>query len=181
MSKRIIQVTAMLLIVVFLSFSSISCYGSFTLTKKLYKWNGSLENKFLSSAVMWVMFIIPVYGVTGFIDFVILNLIEFWTGENPVTMSAGDIEVQYVEKDGKQYKITATKNRFDIQEQGTDRVVSLVYQESDMGWYVESEKGMIKVAEFSDENARTLSLIFPNNNRMMVDLNTHPDPLTYQD
>ena len=70
MSKRFIQVVAMLLVVLFLSFSSMSCYGSFNLVKKLYQWNGSLDNKYASSAVMWIMFIIPVYGVATFIDFV---------------------------------------------------------------------------------------------------------------
>ena len=142
----------MLLVVIFVSFSSISCYGNFSLVKKLYNWNGTIENKFAKSAATWIMFIIPVYGVAGFIDFVILNVIEFWSGENPVTMSAGDKEVQYVEKDGKTYQITATKNRFDIVEQGKDNPVSLIYQESDMSWYVESGQERIKVAEFSGEN-----------------------------
>ena len=180
MSKRILKLTALLLIVIFVSFSSISCYGNFSLVKKLYKWNGTIENKFAKSAATWIMFIIPVYGVAGFIDFVILNLIEFWSGENPVTMSAGDKEVQFVEKDGKTYQITATKNRFDIVEQGKDNPVSLIYQESDQAWYVESQNGMVKVAEFTDENAETLSLIFPNQRTMTVNLNDHPEPLNYQ-
>jgi hypothetical protein len=180
MSKRFIQLTAMLLVVLFLSFSSISCYGNFSLVKKLYKWNGTIENKFAKSAATWIMFIIPVYGVAGFIDFVILNLIEFWSGENPVTMSAGDKEVQYVEKDGKTYHITATKNRFDIREEGTDKTVSLVYLETDQSWYMESGQERIKVAEFSGENADQLSLFFPNDRSMTVDLNTHPDPMNFQ-
>lgn len=180
MSKKIIQVTAMLLVLIFVSFSSISCYGNFSLVKKLYKWNGTVENKFARSAFTWVMFIIPVYGVAGFIDFVILNLIEFWSGENPVTMSAGEKEVQYVEKDGKTYRITATQNRFDIVEQGENRSISLVYLEDEKAWYVESQDGLVKVAEFSDKNAETLSLIFPNQRTMTVNLKDHPEPMNYQ-
>jgi hypothetical protein len=180
MSKKIIQVTAMVLVMVFLSVSSISCYGNFSLVKKLYKWNGTVENKFMRSAFTWVMFIIPVYGVAGFIDFFILNLIEFWSGENPVTMSAGDKEVQYVEKDGKTYQITATQNRFDIVEQGENRSISLIYQESDNAWYVESRDGLVKVAEYTDESTETLSLIFPNQRIMTVNLKTHPEPMNYQ-
>jgi hypothetical protein len=180
MSKGILKLTALLLVVIFVSFSSISCYGNFSLVKKLYIWNGTIENKFAKSAATWIMFIIPVYGVAGFIDFVILNVIEFWSGENPVTMSAGVKEVQYVEKDGKTYQITATKNRFDIVEQGKDNQVSLIYQESDMSWYVESGQERIKVAEFSGENADQLSLFFPNDRSMTVDLNTNPDPMNFQ-
>jgi hypothetical protein len=62
------------------------CYGKFALTKKLYDWNGSFGNKFLSTVIMWVFMIIPVYGVCTFIDGFVLNLIEFWTGSNPLAM-----------------------------------------------------------------------------------------------
>ncbi len=60
------------------------CYGKFALTRKLYDWNGSLGNKFVNTLVMWVLMIIPVYGVVTFIDGFILNLIEFWSGSNPL-------------------------------------------------------------------------------------------------
>ena len=114
MRNKFIKVTAMVLILVFLSFSTFSCYGNFSLVKKLYQWNGSLGSKFVNSAVAWLLIIIPVYGVAGFIDFVILNVLEYWTGENPVKMSAGETDTQIVSKDGKEYQITASKNRFDI-------------------------------------------------------------------
>lgn len=60
------------------------CYGKFSLVRKLYEWNGSFDNKYLVSILMWAMMIIPVYGIASFADFVVLNLIEFWTGTNPV-------------------------------------------------------------------------------------------------
>lgn len=63
---------------------STGCYGKFALTRKLYEWNGSFGNKFVSSLIMWIFLIIPVYGVCGFVDFVVLNLIEFWSGSNPM-------------------------------------------------------------------------------------------------
>lgn len=64
--------------------SASGCYGQFALTRKLYTWNGSFGSKFLSTLLMWVMMIIPVYEVVGLIDLWILNLIEFWTGSNPL-------------------------------------------------------------------------------------------------
>jgi len=62
------------------------CYGQFALTRKLYEWNGSLGNKFLNTVVMWAFLIIPVYEVCSFVDLVVLNLIEFWTGTNPMAV-----------------------------------------------------------------------------------------------
>jgi hypothetical protein len=65
------------------------CYGSFGLTKKIYKWNGSLGNKFLNTVVMWAFLIIPVYQLASLGDLIIFNLIEFWTGSNPVADANG--------------------------------------------------------------------------------------------
>ncbi len=64
------------------------CYGKFALTKKLHGWNGTLGNKFVNTFVFWLFLIIPVYGVCTFVDGVILNLIEFWTGQNPMASMA---------------------------------------------------------------------------------------------
>ena len=63
------------------------CYGSFELVKKVHKFNGTLGNKFVNELGFLVMNIIPVYGVAAFIDAVVLNSIEFWTGKNPSTSS----------------------------------------------------------------------------------------------
>lgn len=66
------------------------CYGSFSLTKKLYDFNGSLGNKWVKSG--FVFFLGWTYGITGTIDAVIFNLIEFWTGSNPVVAKDGSFE-----------------------------------------------------------------------------------------
>ncbi|MBW6505054.1 DUF3332 family protein [bacterium] len=58
------------------------CFGKFQLTRKLYDINQSIDEKYVRSAATWV-FVIP-YAVTGLLDFVIFNVIEFWSGENPV-------------------------------------------------------------------------------------------------
>lgn len=66
------------------------CYGSFSLTKKLYNFNGSLGNKWVKSG--FVFFLGFVYGLTGMVDAAILNLIEFWTGSNPIAAKDGHFE-----------------------------------------------------------------------------------------
>lgn len=59
------------------------CYGSFGLTKKVYEFNGSLGNKWINSLFTFIAGGL-VYGIAGTADVVIFNLIEFWTGSNPV-------------------------------------------------------------------------------------------------
>jgi hypothetical protein len=67
------------------------CYGSFELVKKVYKFNGTLGNKFVNELGFLVMTIVPVYSVAGFIDVVVLNSIEFWSGKNPATASTDKV------------------------------------------------------------------------------------------
>jgi hypothetical protein len=61
---------------------SAGCFGKFQLTRKLYDVNQSIDEKYIRSVVTWI-FVIP-YALTGILDFVVFNVIEFWTGENPV-------------------------------------------------------------------------------------------------
>ena len=64
------------------------CWGSFSLTGKVYDWNGSFGSKWASWAVFLVFIILPVYGALLFIDAIVLNTIEFFSGNNPVKRSA---------------------------------------------------------------------------------------------
>ncbi len=48
---------------------------------------------------------IPVYGVSLFVDGLIINTIEFWTGSNPV--ASGDT---YMDKDAQGNTVSAVKN-----------------------------------------------------------------------
>ena len=68
---------------------SSACYGSFNLTRKTWMFNRDVsKNKFAREVVFLAMNIVPVYGIATFIDAVIINSVEFWTGENPVKMAS---------------------------------------------------------------------------------------------
>lgn len=168
MNKRAIS----LLAAAVLAFASTpvlqGCYGNFALTKKVYKWNGTLGNKWINSIIMVGLTIIPVYQVSMFIDGVILNVVQFWTGSNPVAMRPGEKEVQTVAVNGKTYTLTATQNRMEIalQEPGV-KPVQLNYDPDQQAWLVVTEVGSKKVAQhdgnelilfLADGSRRTLSL-----------------------
>jgi len=58
------------------------CYGTFPLTSAVYRFNGKVPGGgFFQSIVMIIFVIIPVYGVCMFVDAIVFNLIEFWSGE----------------------------------------------------------------------------------------------------
>ncbi|WP_407443156.1 DUF3332 family protein [Fibrobacter sp.] len=81
------------------------CYGSYACFHKLHKWNGTLGNKWLNSIVHFGLNIIPVYGIAFFVDWLVLNTVEFWTGSNP--LAAGD---SYFEQDDQGNSVAAVKN-----------------------------------------------------------------------
>lgn len=81
MRKRACRKAALLLAAV-LAASSAGCFGKFQLTRTLYDINRSVEDQYVRSAVTWA-FVIP-YGFASFIDFAVFNVVEFWTGENPM-------------------------------------------------------------------------------------------------
>lgn len=66
------------------------CFGRFQLTRSVYDLNRSVSDKYLRSAVTWLFVIAPVYGVAALLDFVVFNLVEFWSGENPVVGGAAE-------------------------------------------------------------------------------------------
>lgn len=68
------------------------CFGKFTLVRGLYDFNKQVEDKFIRSVVFDVMVILPVYSIAGLVDWAVLNVIEFWTGKNPVVIKITELD-----------------------------------------------------------------------------------------
>ena len=69
------------------------CFGSFNLTRQLYGWNKDVsKEKFVRELVFLGLNVVPVYGIAAFIDAIVANTVEFWTGENPISMT-GSVKV----------------------------------------------------------------------------------------
>lgn len=62
--------------------SMVGCYGRFPVTNAVYKWNGEVtDNHVVNSVIMVVLAIIPVYEITILVDALVINSIEFWSGD----------------------------------------------------------------------------------------------------
>ncbi len=69
-----------------------SCIGSFGLFNKVRDWNeGISDNKFVNELIFLALYIVPIYEISLFVDVVVLNSVEFWTGDNPIA-NAGDVK-----------------------------------------------------------------------------------------
>src|SRR5690606_18162245 len=137
-----------------MSFLFTSCLGSFSAWNNLRDWNeDATDNKFVNNAIFWGLNIIPVYGLFYLGDVVIFNLIEFWSGDNPIGMNEGEVQEQIVEKNGIQYALTATKNQMKIKVLSGEREgneLTLVYEPADKSWNAVKDGEKIKLTSYEE-------------------------------
>ena len=93
------------------SFLCSSCIGSFSLFNKYEKWQCNMtSNKYVNGIVGLILQPI-VGGVCLFLDAVVLNTIEFWTGSNPMALN----KVQTVKgQDGRYYAVKTLKDGYEV-------------------------------------------------------------------
>jgi hypothetical protein len=93
------------------SFLCSSCIGSFSLFNKYEKWQCNMtSNKYVNGIVGLILQ--PIVGsVCLFVDAVVLNTIEFWTGSNPMALN----KVQTVKgQDGRYYAVKTLKDGYEV-------------------------------------------------------------------
>ncbi|MGO8703455.1 MAG: DUF3332 family protein [Candidatus Brocadiia bacterium] len=84
---RLIRLVACIVLIALLPMA-MGCYGSFPITHTIYKFNGEVTRfRLVHTIVFWVFIIIPVYWIGILADAIVLNLIEFWTGESATVSS----------------------------------------------------------------------------------------------
>lgn len=150
--KKTFKFTALLLAATIM-FSS--CMGSFQLTNKMYDINKNIGNKWVNELVFLVCCILPVYDITLFVDAVVLNSIEFWSGKKALA-NAGEKKV-VKNNEGKNVEITAMENGYNL----TDGVSSmnLVFDEETQIWSAEYNNQTTQLMKFVDENNAQLFLL----------------------
>ncbi len=142
-----------------------SCIGSFGLFNKVLTWNKSVGDKWVNELVFLACNIVPVYSIAIFVDMVVLNSIEFWTGSNPVA----DVKVQQIEgKDGL-YTVETSKDGHKITKEETGEIVYFNFNEAEKLWSVEAngeEAPLMKVV-----NDQEVVMFLPDGSEMQVSLN----------
>lgn len=141
------------------------CFGSFSLTGKMYSWNNSLGDKLIKTIVMYAFNIVPVYPACVFIDVVVLNLIEFWTGSNPVAFESSQDTHKQFTNNGKIYDVTMGNRMVTIKEtKGPDagKQITLNYKKNSAAWYLTANGTTQMVASFDPKPLNTVNLYYPD-------------------
>ena len=142
-----------------------SCIGSFNLFHKLLAWNKTVGDKWVNELVFLVCCIVPVYPVAWFLDVVILNSIEFWTGENPTA----DVQVKDIETENGKFTITTDANGHKIQKAGSDEIVEFRFNAETNSWDLVSMEETIPLFQFVD--GEQVLAYLADGSTMTVDLN----------
>ena len=103
MKKKFLAPSLALLLLSSVCFQS--CIGSFSLTNKVLTWNRNVNNKFVNELVFFVFWVLPVYEVTAAADLLVINSIEFWSGNKPLEASNKVIDTDH----GKYFIATSEK------------------------------------------------------------------------
>lgn len=131
-----------------------SCIGSFGLTCKLKNWNDNLGNKWVNELVFFGLGCFGIYGLAAFADALVLNSIEFWTGNNPVAASG---ESKIVKNSaGEDVQVTAMENGYNLS--CGNEEMQLIYNEAEMTWNAVYNNQSTEIVKFIDGNNALLSL-----------------------
>lgn len=149
-----------------LALTTSSCIGSFGLFKKLRTWNSQIGSKFVNELVFVAFWIVPVYEVAFLADILVINSIEFWSGNNPVHAQAGSKVIEG--KDGK-YLAKWDETGYEITSLNDGRKVWLDYDKQKDSWSLRGHDGKhYELVTFLDENHVSMPAL--DGSRQVVEL-----------
>lgn len=122
-----------------------ACYGPFNLTQRYWHWNGHVtENKWANEGIFLLSCIIPVYAVTTFVDVIVLNSVEFWTGKNWVDAPSSGGKATGKLDDHHSYsleRLSATQIKAEVFEDGKLVSTRIIDQGSGVNSVLRDENG----------------------------------------
>ena len=150
--KKTFKLSALLLAATIM-FSS--CIGSFRLTNKIKDWNSNVSNKWVNEVIFLAFHIVPVYEVAMFVDAIVLNSIEFWTGKS-ADVKVGNTKV-VKNSQGQDVEITAMENGYMLS--NGEQSMNLLFDEESQIWSAEYNNQTTQLMKMVDGNNAQLFLL----------------------
>ena len=133
-----------------------SCIGSFSLFNQYAEWQREMsDNKYINAIVGF--FLMPIVGSFCLMaDSLVLNTIEFGTGDNPVASNVGKTQ-KVMGEDGRLYAVKTLRNGYKITSP-TGEVTRLIYNKADDSWSV-SQNGVTKEIFRFNEDGKSIRMV----------------------
>lgn len=145
MRRKTIAAVAAVALIISISFQS--CIGSFSLTNKVLSWNRSVSNKFVNELVFFAFWVLPVYEVTAAADLLVINSIEFWSGNNPL-----EANNKVIKTDDGDYRIMANQNGYKILSPSGETIAFEFDADTQTWSFLPSSGEKIDFLQFKDDN-----------------------------
>ena len=138
------------------SFLFSSCMvGSWGLFNKYANWQTNMsDSKFVNAIVGFVLGSVC-YPITSFVDAIVLNTIEFWSGENPVASNVGKTQT-IMGQDGRYYAVKTLKHGYEVKAP-TGEVTLFTYNKKDNSWSM-TQDGMTKEIFRFNEDGQSIKV-----------------------
>ncbi len=137
-----------------------SCIGSFSLFNQYAAWQKDMtNNKYVNAIVGFVL--MPIAGsISLFVDAVVLNTIEFWSGENPVAQN----KTQMVKgDDGVLYAVKTVRKGYEITSPD-GQVTLFTYNKRNNSWTI-SQNGVTKEIFRFNEDGKSIKVLMNGEER----------------
>ena len=138
------------------SFLFSSCMvGSWGLFNKYAHWQTHMsDNKFVNAIVGFVLGSVC-YPVASVVDALVLNSIEFWTGDNPVASNIGKTQ-SVMGQDGRLYAVKTLKNGYEITAPNGE-MTKFIYNKKNNSWAM-SQNGVTKEIFRFNEDGKSIKV-----------------------
>jgi hypothetical protein len=144
------------------------CMGSFALTNKVYDFNKTVGGKFVNEIVFFAFLVVQVYSTTMFIDGVILNAIEFWTGSNPMAMNEGEVKKERFVTENGVVDVTITRNQIAFTNVDANESMVLNYAADETAWYMSMNGKTSKFVQFDMSGDAPQTIVFTPEGRSVA-------------
>ena len=129
--------------------------GSWGLFNKYADWQTHMtDNKFVNAVVGFVLGVIC-YPVCGLVDALVLNTIEFWSGDNPVASNVGKTK-NVMGQDGRLYAVKYLKDGYEVKAPNGE-ITLFTYNKKDNSWSM-SQNGFTKEIFRFNEDGKSIKV-----------------------
>jgi len=131
-----------------------SCIGSYRLFNKYEKWQCNMTNNKIVNGIVGLILQPIVGGICLTVDAIVLNTIEFWSGNNPM---ASNSKFTVKGQDGRYYAVKVLKDGYEVKAP-TGEITLFIHNAEDDSWSMQQNGKVVDLFRFNADGTIEASL-----------------------